>query len=102
MAALYEKDLRINISNVLISNTTDVKMLGVAIDNNLNFNIHSTTLCKMAAQKLHALARVSNFVSLKEFLLPNNSGIIPLNVSAAVDRLTTTPIYWTIIFECKP
>ena len=40
-----------------------VKLLGVIIDNKLNFNEHVSTLCKEANQKLHALMRISKYLS---------------------------------------
>ena len=39
-----------------------LKLLGVTLDNKLNFNEHVSNLCKKASQKLHALARISNFM----------------------------------------
>ena len=49
------------IGTEVISNSMDEKILGVYFDNKLNFNTYLTKLCKKASQKLHALARVSNF-----------------------------------------
>ena len=42
-----------------ISNTKFEKLLGVT----LNFNHHISNICKMAGNKLHALARVSNLTT---------------------------------------
>ena len=56
-------DCFIKISNECIYNSTDEKILGVHFDNKLNFNVHLNKLCKRASQKLHALARVSTFMS---------------------------------------
>ena len=53
----------ISISNQIISNSETERILGVTFDNNLNFNVHISKLCKQAGQKLHALGRVSNFMS---------------------------------------
>ena len=39
-----------------------VKLLGVKIDNKLNFHEHASSICKRISQKIHALARVSNFM----------------------------------------
>ena len=39
-----------------------VKLLGITLDNKLNFNEHVSNICKKANQKLHALARISNFM----------------------------------------
>ena len=54
------------IGTEVISNSMDEKILGVYFDNKLNFNTHLTKLCKKAGQKLHALARVSNFMSINQ------------------------------------
>ena len=56
----------INIGTEVISNSTGEKILGVYFDNKLNFNTHVKKLCKKASQKLHALARVSNLMSIRQ------------------------------------
>ena len=50
------------IENDIIQGKASVKLLGITIDNNLNFNEHVSNLCKKASQKLHALARVAKFM----------------------------------------
>ena len=50
LLSVLREDMSIKISNDLISNITDEKILGVSFDNKLNFNIHITKLCKKAAQ----------------------------------------------------
>ena len=40
------------------------KLLGIEIDNKLNFNMHVVNLCKKASRKMHALARVTPFMNL--------------------------------------
>ena len=47
-----------------ISNSKYEKLLGVTIDNKLNFNEHVSGLCKQASQKLRALARVSPYMNI--------------------------------------
>ena len=54
------------IGTEVILNSMDEKILGVYFDNKLNFNTHLTKLCKKASQKLHALARVSNVMSINQ------------------------------------
>ena len=49
----------------VIPNSMSEKILGVYIDNKLNFNTHLTKLCKKASQKLQALARMSKFMSIR-------------------------------------
>ena len=58
-----------------IANSSYEKILGINFDNKLNFNTHVTKLCRKAGQKLHALARISNFMSLKKKKLLMNAFI---------------------------
>ena len=53
----------VKIEQQLILNSANEKVLGVFFDNRLNFKCHLNKLCKKASQKLHAPARVSNFMS---------------------------------------
>ena len=59
-------DMNIIIGNKYIYNSDCEKMLGVHFDNKLIFNSHVTKLCKKAGQKLHALSRISSFMSIKQ------------------------------------
>ena len=45
-------------------NSREEKILGVKIDSKLSFENHVSSLCKKASQKLHAVARVINFMDL--------------------------------------
>ena len=47
----------------LIEATNSVELLDIKIDKNLNLNEHVTNLCKKGNQKLHALARISKYLS---------------------------------------
>ena len=55
-----------HIGTKVIFNCENEKILGVYFDNKLNFKFHINKLCKKASQKLHASARVSNFMSLTQ------------------------------------
>ena len=59
----HSKDILINVEDEIIECSSSVKLLGVTIDNKLNFDEHVSKLCKKASQKIHALARISNFMS---------------------------------------
>ena len=59
----HEKNLSIKINENIIECSKSVKLLGITIDNMLNFEEHILKLCKKASAKLHVLARVSNFIS---------------------------------------
>ena len=53
---------KINIGNEEITDEASVKLLGITIDNKLNFNEHVSNICKKANQKLHALARIAGYL----------------------------------------
>ena len=59
----HNKDIFINVEEEIIECSNSVKLLGVTIDNKLDFGEHVSKLCKKASQKLHALARISNLMS---------------------------------------
>ena len=58
-----ENDLSIDIEGESIICEKSVKLLGIKIDNKLTFSEHITSICKKVSLKLHALARVSHFMS---------------------------------------
>ena len=57
---------KLNAPSVRIGNditcSYSVKLLGITIDNKLNFKENLTNICKKVSNKLHALARVSNYM----------------------------------------
>ena len=57
------QDKDIKIGEDVITSETSVKLLGVTIDNKLNFNEHVEKICKKANAKLHALARIAKYLS---------------------------------------
>ena len=59
---INSKNDKIILHNEEIIGEEKVKLLGVTIDNKLNFKEHITMICKKANQKLHALARVAKYL----------------------------------------
>ena len=59
----HEKDVSINIEGQIIHGSKSVKLLGVCIDNKLDFNEHLSNICKKVGKKLHALRRISNLMN---------------------------------------
>ena len=58
---------KVEIGNEKIRSTLSVKLLiGVHIDDKLNFNEHINKICKSAGNQLNALMRVKSFLGLKE------------------------------------
>ena len=58
-----DDNISVNIDGFQINNSKSEKLLGITIDNKLRFNEHVSGLCKKASQKLHALARVANYMN---------------------------------------
>ena len=59
---INSQDNTIKIGNENIIGSSSVKLLGITIDNKLNFNEHITKIYKKASQKLHALARIAKYM----------------------------------------
>ena len=59
-----DTDVTAKIGEFDVKNSSEEKLLGVKIDSKLSFENHVSSLCKKASQKLHALARVVNFMDL--------------------------------------
>ena len=66
LIVVNNNEVCVNLGNETINGSTSVDLLGIKIDNNLNCNEHLSKLCKKGNQKLHALARVSKFLSKDE------------------------------------
>ena len=64
------------VDNQVIKSVSSVELLGIQIDDKLNFNLHISKICKSAANQLNALIRLKQFLSFhaKEVLI--NSYII--------------------------
>ena len=60
------EDINIIVDNYELRNNKHKKLLGIIIDNKMKFEEHVSKLCSKASQKLHALARVSNFMKTKQ------------------------------------
>ena len=60
------EEFSIKVDNLDIKNSKCQKLLGIKIDNKLTFDDHVTSICTNASQKLHALSRVRNFMTLKQ------------------------------------
>ena len=56
----------ISINQKNIKTSSSVKLLGVHIDDKLNFNLHITKICRSAANQLHALIRLRMFLNFEE------------------------------------
>ena len=60
------KEHSMEIEKNSIQNSQYEKLLGIKIDNKFTFDEHVKSICTKASQKLHALSRVGNFMSLNQ------------------------------------
>ena len=51
----------------------EVKLLGVDIDNRINFDYHISQFCKRAGKKVHALTRIFKYMKISELKLISNA-----------------------------
>ena len=65
----HENDVTAIIDEEIITGSKSVKLLGINIDNKLDFNKHVSTICNKVSLKLHALARISHLMSTDKLKL---------------------------------
>ena len=58
-------NIKLKIGNEKIKSTSSVKLLGVHIDDKLNFNHHINKLCKSAGNQVNALTQLSHYKPTK-------------------------------------
>ena len=56
----------ISIDQKNIKTSSSVELLGVHIDDKLNFNLHISKICRPTANQLHALIRLQMFLNFEE------------------------------------
>ena len=59
-------NIEVEIENEKINSTPSVKLLGVHIDDKLNFNEHINKMCKSAGNQLNPMIRLKSSLGLKE------------------------------------
>ena len=60
------EDFTISINDINIKPNDSVKLLGITLDNKLNFEKHISSICKSASCQLNALFRLKHFLGFKE------------------------------------
>ena len=63
LLVINQENISVNVGKENISCSSSVDLLGIKIDDKLNFNEHVSKLCKKGNQKLHALARISKYMN---------------------------------------
>ena len=62
----HDGNVFVDVEKEIIECSKAVKLLGVTIDNKLDFTEHVSKICNKASTKLHALARISNLMNPKK------------------------------------
>ena len=82
----HTDDVSLHINNEVITGEQNVKLLGIHVDNKLNFNDHVSNLCKKASQKLHALIRIAPHI---------NSNKLRILMKAFIEsQFNNCPLIW--------
>ena len=58
-----DENVSLMVGNQIIHGSKTVKLLGIQIDNHLDFTVHVSNVCNKVSTKLHALSRISNYIS---------------------------------------
>ena len=72
-----DTDMKITLSNTCVKRGSEMRLLGVTIDEKLNFGTHISEVCKTAARKVGVLMRLRNMLSTKAKLTIYKSAILP-------------------------
>ena len=68
----------LQIEDQIIANTSQIKLLGVEIDDKLNFTSHISNICVKASQKVGVLLRLRNLIPCKaKLMIIYKSSILP-------------------------
>ena len=69
-------DLTLQIETIPVVESRAQKLLGITVDKKLTFKTHVESLCKKANRKLHALSRISCYLSTKQLKLTMKTFIL--------------------------
>ena len=59
----HDENLELTINNDKVKNTSEVKLLGITLDNEFSCIKHVQNICRKASKKLHALYRVCKYIT---------------------------------------
>ena len=64
-----DEPFSINIDNEVIKNSNNKKLLGINLNNRLGFDTHVANICNRVSTKLHALARISQYMNIHKRIM---------------------------------
>ena len=71
-----QNTLRLNINDNKVLTTNRVKLLGIEIDNELNFTAHIQNLCSKVNRKINAFSRLNTYISRPQAMLICNAVVL--------------------------
>ena len=83
-----ETPVGIEVSNITVMSEEQVKLLGICKGKKLNFDYHSSQLCKKAEKKLYALTRIFKYTNISQYKLIVNACIM--------SQLSYCPLIWML------
>ena len=86
------EEVSVKIENEIIKNSLQEKLLGIVVDNRLTFEPHLKNLCKKAGEKLHALARIANYMDISKKRSIVNAFIL--------SQFSYCPLIWMFHITC--
>ena len=69
--------IKLTIDGEPIISSSDLKLLGVTIDDKINFSIHISNVCKKASEKVSVIVRMRNMIPFQAKLQLYKSAILP-------------------------
>ena len=72
-----EHNTNLNLNGKIIRTSDSLKILGVTIDNKLNFNKHINDVCNEASQRVEGIMRLRNVIPTTAKLVLHKSAILP-------------------------
>ena len=70
------KNIPLNIDSQTVKSVPSVELLGIHLDDKLNFNLHISNICRSAANQLNALIRLKSYLNFNAKRVLINSYII--------------------------
>ena len=71
-------NMPLTIDNQTIKSVPSVELLGIHLDDKLNFNLHISNICRSAANQLIAVIRLKNYLNFNAKRVLINSYIISI------------------------
>lgn len=74
---LSDKQLELNVNGTAIKSYNSIKLLGVNIDDNLNFSDHTSDICKKSSRRVGVINRLRKLIPVEAKLQLFKAAILP-------------------------